>query len=256
MIADGRRRLRRSASAWTVLYSFTNSKLFPSLQLRRPRPVRAAVGGRRAGWSRSRTSAIFGVLSLIFSLVIGFLLAACWTRRSGSRKTVPHRSSSIPSRCPSSSPAWSGNGCSIPTSASRSACATWAGRASASSRSINAETAHLRHPDRRPVAGHGRDHGLMLAGLRGIDEDIWKAARVDGIPTWKTYLFIVTADDAAASSSPPWSSSPSASCASTTWSSRMTSGGPGIASEVPANYVIRLHVRRARTSARAWPPPP
>ena len=31
----------------------------------------------------------------------------------------------------------------------------------------------------------------MLAGLRGIDEDIWKAARVDGIPKWKTYLFIV-----------------------------------------------------------------
>ncbi len=28
---------------------------------------------------------------------------------------------------------------------------------------------------------------LMLAGLRGIDEDIWKAARVDGIPMWKTY---------------------------------------------------------------------
>ncbi|MDZ7881363.1 MAG: sugar ABC transporter permease [Saprospiraceae bacterium] len=32
---------------------------------------------------------------------------------------------------------------------------------------------------------------LMLAGLRGIDEDIWKAARVDGIPTWKTYLIVV-----------------------------------------------------------------
>ena len=32
---------------------------------------------------------------------------------------------------------------------------------------------------------------LMLAGLRGIDEDIWKAARVDGIPMWKTYLFVV-----------------------------------------------------------------
>jgi glucose/mannose transport system permease protein len=32
---------------------------------------------------------------------------------------------------------------------------------------------------------------LMLAGLRGIDEDIWKASRVDGIPAWKTYLFIV-----------------------------------------------------------------
>ena len=32
---------------------------------------------------------------------------------------------------------------------------------------------------------------IMLAGLRGVDEDIWKAARVDGIPAWKTYLFIV-----------------------------------------------------------------
>ena len=32
---------------------------------------------------------------------------------------------------------------------------------------------------------------LMLAGLRGIDEEIWKAARVDGIPRWRTYLFIV-----------------------------------------------------------------
>lgn len=32
---------------------------------------------------------------------------------------------------------------------------------------------------------------LMLAGLRGIDGEIWKAAKVDGIPTWKTYVFIV-----------------------------------------------------------------
>ena len=31
-------------TAWTVFYSFTDSKLLPRLQLRRPRPVRAAVG--------------------------------------------------------------------------------------------------------------------------------------------------------------------------------------------------------------------
>ena len=31
----------------------------------------------------------------------------------------------------------------------------------------------------------------MLAGLRSIDEEIWGAARVDGIPKWKTYLMIV-----------------------------------------------------------------
>ncbi len=61
---------------WTVLYSFTNSKLLPRLQLRRPRPVRAAVVAPTAGWSRSRTWRSTASLSLIFSLVIGFLLAA------------------------------------------------------------------------------------------------------------------------------------------------------------------------------------
>ena len=37
---------------------------------------------------------------------------------------------------------------------------------------------------------------LMLAGMRGIDGEIWKAARVDGIPKWKTYIFVVIPDDA------------------------------------------------------------
>ena len=32
---------------------------------------------------------------------------------------------------------------------------------------------------------------IMLAGLRGIDEDIWKAARVDGIGPVKTYLRVI-----------------------------------------------------------------
>jgi glucose/mannose transport system permease protein len=39
--------------------------------------------------------------------------------------------------------------------------------------------------------GTGFVMALMLAGLRGIDEEIWKAARIDGIPTWRTYLQIV-----------------------------------------------------------------
>ncbi|GGD95559.1 ABC transporter permease [Aureimonas endophytica] len=32
---------------------------------------------------------------------------------------------------------------------------------------------------------------LMLAGLRGVDGELWKAARVDGIPAWRFYLSIV-----------------------------------------------------------------
>ncbi|WP_062017406.1 carbohydrate ABC transporter permease [Aureimonas sp. AU4] len=32
---------------------------------------------------------------------------------------------------------------------------------------------------------------LMLAGLRGVDQELWKAARVDGVPAWRFYLSIV-----------------------------------------------------------------
>ena len=32
---------------------------------------------------------------------------------------------------------------------------------------------------------------ILLAGLRGIDEDIWRAARIDGIGTVKTYIRII-----------------------------------------------------------------
>ena len=38
---------------------------------------------------------------------------------------------------------------------------------------------------------------LMLAGLRSVDEDIWKVTRVDGIPAWRVYLERRPADDAA-----------------------------------------------------------
>ena len=45
--------------------------------------------------------------------------------------------------------------------------------------------------------GTGLVMALMLAGLRGIDDEIWKASRVDGIPKWRTYVFDRHPDDAA-----------------------------------------------------------
>jgi glucose/mannose transport system permease protein len=79
---------------------------------------------------------------------------------------------------------------------------------------------------------------LMLAGLRGIDDDIWKAARVDGIPRWKTYLFIVV----------PMMRPVFITTLVIVASGiiklydlvvAQTSGGPGNASQVPAMYVYR-----------------
>ena len=78
---------------------------------------------------------------------------------------------------------------------------------------------------------------LMLAGLRGIDEEIWKAARMDGIPTWRVYLSIVLP-----------MIGPSIATVFVLLSTAviklfdavasMTQGGPGTASEVPAKFIM------------------
>ena len=77
---------------------------------------------------------------------------------------------------------------------------------------------------------------LMLAGLRGIDEDIWKASRVDGIPMWKTYLFIIIP-----MMRPVFITTLVIIAAGIVKVYDLvvaqTNGGPGIASEVPAKYV-------------------
>jgi len=77
---------------------------------------------------------------------------------------------------------------------------------------------------------------LMLAGLRGVDEEIWKAAKVDGIPTWRTYISIVL----------PMMRGVLITSVVIIGSGivrlydlvvALTNGGPGISSEVPAKYV-------------------
>jgi glucose/mannose transport system permease protein len=78
---------------------------------------------------------------------------------------------------------------------------------------------------------------LLLAGLRGIDPDLWRAARVDGIPTLRIYVSIVI----------PQLAYPFATAAILLLTAvvkvydvvvAMTQGGPGNASEVPAKFIM------------------
>lgn len=78
---------------------------------------------------------------------------------------------------------------------------------------------------------------LMLAGLRGIDPEIWKATRLDGIPAWRVYAQIVL----------PmlWPTIATVLLLLATAVAKlydavvaMTQGGPGIASEVPAKFIM------------------
>ncbi|PQV49814.1 carbohydrate ABC transporter permease [Paraburkholderia sp. BL21I4N1] len=85
---------------------------------------------------------------------------------------------------------------------------------------------------------------LLLAGLRGIDEELWKAARIDGIPRWRVYASIVVP-----------MLGPSLSTAFVLLFVMvvklydavvaMTQGGPGTASEVPAKFIMDYLFGRA-----------
>jgi glucose/mannose transport system permease protein len=78
---------------------------------------------------------------------------------------------------------------------------------------------------------------LMLAGLRGVDPEIWKAARLEGIPSWRVYLHIVL---------PMLGPTVATACLLLAVAVfklydavvAMTQGGPGTASEVPAKFIM------------------
>ena len=222
------------ATLWTVYHSFTNSRMLPKSEF-------IGLAQYERLWSSDRwymsieNLAIYGICSLIFSLFIGFMLAALLdqkTRFENTFRTIflyPFALSFIVTGLVWQ---WILN----PDYGVEKIV-----------RSLGFESFVF-----NPlydidiviygilVAGLWQGTGfimcLMLAGLRGIDQEIWKAARVDGIPMWKTYIqivipmmrpvFITTLVIIAAGIIKVYDLVVA-----------QTSGGPGISSEVPAKYV-------------------
>ncbi|MBY5974742.1 sugar ABC transporter permease [Ferrimonas balearica] len=78
---------------------------------------------------------------------------------------------------------------------------------------------------------------ILLAGLRGIDGSLWQAARVEGIPLWRTYVSIIIPEMRAAV----------ATAATLLFMGiirtydlvvAMTNGGPGSSTELPAKFIM------------------
>ncbi len=85
---------------------------------------------------------------------------------------------------------------------------------------------------------------LMLAGLRGVDEEIWKATRIDGIPAWRTYLSVILPMMA-----PSILTSVVLLGAGAVKNYdlvvAMTGGGPGISTDVPSKFVMEYLFERS-----------
>ena len=221
-------------SIWTIVYSFTNSRLLPRAKFVGLDQYERLWGTNR--WIVSiENLMIYGLCSLVFSLVIGFLLAALLDQKirfENTFRTVllyPFALSFIVTGL-----VWQ-----------------WVLNPDFGVqrivRALGWESFTfdpLYTPDIAIfgilIAGLWQGTGLimvlMLAGLRGIDQEIWKAARVDGIPAWKTYLFIVIP-----MMRPVFITTlvliASGIVKIYDLVVAQTGGGPGISTEMPAKYV-------------------
>jgi len=222
------------ATLWTVYHSFTNSRMLPKSEF-------IGLAQYERLWNSDRwymsieNLAIYGACSLIFSLLIGFMLAALLdqkTRFENTFRTIflyPFALSFIVTGLVWQ---WILN----PDYGVQKIIRSLGFDSFVFNPLYNMDIVIYGILVAGLWQGTGFIMCLMLAGLRGIDQEIWKAARIDGIPMWKTYIqivipmmrpvFITTLVIIAAGIIKVYDLVVA-----------QTSGGPGMSSEVPAKYV-------------------
>ena len=179
---------------WTVIYSFTNSKLLPRARF-------VGLDQYERLWSSNKwlisieNLLIYGVLSLIFSLVIGFLLAALLDQKIRFENTFrtiflyPFALSFIVTGLVWQ---WLLN----PDFGVQSVVRSMGWESFTFNPLYNSQIVIYGILIAGLWQGTGLIMCLMLAGLRGIDEDVWKAARCRRHPDVEDLYLHRHSDDA------------------------------------------------------------
>lgn len=222
-------------SIWTIFYSFTSSKLLPKWKFVGFDQYERLWETRR--WIISiENLALYGIFSLIFTLFIGFTLAALLDRKirfENTFRTILLYPFALSFIVTGLTWQWILN----PDFGLQGVIRDF-GWVSFSFDPLNdPETVMFGLLISGLWQGTGLIMVILLAGLRGIDEDIWRAARVDGIGTIKTYIRIIIP-----MMRPVFITALVLIAAGIIKIYDLvvaqTDGGPGIASEVPAKYVM------------------
>jgi glucose/mannose transport system permease protein len=222
---------------FSVLWSFTSSKLFPSYDF-------VGLAQYRRLWSDGRWLIsvdniwLFGLLSIGFNMVFGYLLAVFMDQRIRNEDLFrsvflyPFAMSLIVTGL-----VW--QWALDPNLGLQQAMRNFGWQGFSFAPLVDSRTALYGLVVASIWQGSGVTMAILLAGLRGVDEEIWKAARVDGIPAWRTRLFIVAPMMKGA-----FATAFVLQCVTVVrvydLVIAMTGGGPGIATTMPAVYVIQL----------------
>jgi len=222
-------------SIWTIFYSFTSSKLLPKWKFVGFDQYERLWETRR--WIISiENLALYGIFSLVFTLFIGFTLAALLDRKirfENTFRTILLYPFALSFIVTGLTWQWILN----PDFGLQGVIRDFGWESFSFDPLNDPETVMFGLLISGLWQGTGLIMVILLAGLRGIDEDIWRAARVDGIGTTKTYIRIIIP-----MMRPVFITALVLIAAGIIKIYDLvvaqTDGGPGIASEVPAKYVM------------------
>ncbi|MBT9385289.1 sugar ABC transporter permease [Pseudooceanicola sp. CBS1P-1] len=227
---------------WTVAMSLTTSRLLPTAQFAGLSQYRRLFTTPR--WMQSLENLVlFGVVFIVVALVLGFLLAVALDRKirfEGAIRTIylyPYALSFIVTGV-----VW--KWMLDPTMGIQKTMHDLGWTSFRMDWVVDMHMAIYALILAAVWQATGLVMALMLAGLRGVDGDLWKAIEVDGIPTWRAYVaiilpilkpIVVTATVLLGV----------AVVKAYDLVVALTGGGPGYATDMPAKFIMDFLFQRA-----------
>ncbi|CUH84076.1 carbohydrate ABC transporter permease [Thalassovita mediterranea] len=226
---------------WTAWVSFTRSRLLPKYELKGTVQYERLMASPR--WDTAMDNLfIFGTLFIVISMVLGLFLAILLDqkiRAEGALRTIYLYPMALSMIVTGTAWKWIMN----PGLGIEATVRGWGFENFAFDWVVNPDRAIYAVVIAAVWQASGFVMALFLAGLRGVDEEIIKAAQVDGIPTWRIYSAIIIP-----SMAPIFLSAfivlAHLAIKSFDLVIALTGGGPGYATDLPATYMYAMAFSR------------
>ena len=227
--------------AWTAYISFTKSKMLPNYNLIGTRPYERLFQMDRWGVAQENLL-IFGILFIAFAIVIGCLLAVLLDqkiRAEGFIRTIYLYPMAISFIITGTAWKWIMN----PSLGLETVVRSWGWESFSFGWTNDANLAVYALVMAAVWQSAGFVMALFLSALRSVDQDIIKAASLDGASPWKIYMRIILP-----SMRPVFMSAivilSHLAIKSFDLVVALTGGGPGYSSTLPANFMYEMTFRR------------
>jgi len=226
---------------WTGWVSFTRSRLLPKYEIKGIIQYERLFASPR--WDTAMDNLfIFGGLFIGISMVLGLLLAILLDqkiRAEGALRTIYLYPMALSMIVTGTAWKWIMN----PGLGIEATVRGWGFESFAFDWVVNPDRAIYAVVIAAVWQASGFVMALFLAGLRGVDEEIIKAAQVDGIPTWRIYSAIIIP-----SMAPIFLSAfivlAHLAIKSFDLVIALTGGGPGYSTDLPATYMYAMAFSR------------